>query len=255
MELASRVISALRGASAVSLIGQLFSWSVSIVVIRLLTPADYGLYAMAVVVISTLMLINDLGLSGSLVQAPDLDHSTVRRIFGLILLLNILFFAVIFSASPWIAIFFKEDRLKVIIRVLAAQFFIDAFYIIPASRLERDLQFKTKSLVSLPATMLGSLTTLFLAIGGLGVWALVWGNLIGAALRTLGMNFASPPLGWPQFSSGKLDLRRFHSALCVPLPTCGRFSVAPGGPGHAGYESIRRPGHRSGDQLCFLYHL
>src|SRR4029077_15697266 len=72
-DVGKRALIALRWAAAARLAGQALSWIVTVVVIRLLSPADYGLLAMAVILPTTLYLINDLGLDVVLVQnqAPD----------------------------------------------------------------------------------------------------------------------------------------------------------------------------------------
>jgi O-antigen/teichoic acid export membrane protein len=84
--------------------------------------------------------------------------------------------------------------------VLAFQFIIAAFEIIPVAHLERNLDFKSKSLVSLGASVAGGVLTLFLALADYGVWALIWGNMLVLFLQTVGFNIISPFLHLPIFS-------------------------------------------------------
>ena len=57
---------------------QLFTWPVTIIVIRLLEPGDYGLLAMAMVTIGFVTLFSEMGLGIALVQARTLDDAMGR---------------------------------------------------------------------------------------------------------------------------------------------------------------------------------
>lgn len=204
MSLGNKIKTAFRWGASVKLIGQIFTWAMTIVVIRLLSPEDYGLMAMSVLFVQFLMLVNELGLGAVLVHRSDLDLETKRKIFGLVITVNSTFFVLLFTAAPLIANFFGEDQLTTIIRVLAFQFIIAAFEIIPVAHLERNLDFKSKSLVSLGASVAGGLTTLFLALADYGVWALIWGNMLVLSLQTVGFNIVAPFRHLPIFSLKKM---------------------------------------------------
>lgn len=200
MSLGDKITSAFRWEAGAKLAGQLFSWVMTIIVIRLLSPEDYGLMAMAVIFIEFLMLVNELGLSAVLVQRSDLDTDTERQIFGLVIIVNTVFFILMFSSAPLIASFFDEELLSLLIRILAFQFIISAFELIPLCHLYRNLDFKRKSIIYLGASILGGITTLLLAFAGFGVWSLIWGNMILVTLQAIGMNIISPFPYLPKFS-------------------------------------------------------
>jgi O-antigen/teichoic acid export membrane protein len=199
-DLGGKAATALRWAGGATATGQLITWAMTILVIRILTPEDYGLMAMATVVIAFLMLVNELGLGAVIVQRESLDLDTVRTIFGITLIVNTLFFALLWLAAPLISGFFHEDRLTTIVRVLALQFVIAAFEIVPVAQLERNLDFKRKSLANLAANVAGGAASLVLAYRGLGVWALVSGNLVLVTTRMVLLNIAAPFLHLPAFN-------------------------------------------------------
>lgn len=216
MELGAKIRSAIRWGAGVKLIGQVFTWAMTIVVIRLLTPDDYGLMAMSVLFVQFLMLLNELGLGAVLVHRGDLDNSKKRQIFGLVIWVNSVFFLLLFFAAPSIALFFSEDQLTLIVRVLAFQFIISAFGIIPTAHLERNLDFKRKSLVFLIASVAGGVATLLLALKGFGVWALIWGNMLILFLQTVGVNLVSPFPYKPTFSlKGMRDVVSFGGLVTI----------------------------------------
>lgn len=200
MSLEARIKSAFRWGAGLKMTGQIFTWAMTIVVIRLLSPEDYGLMAMSVLFVQFLMLVNELGLGAVLVQRSDLDTGKKRQIFGLILTINTVFFALLFAAAPAIAAVFEEEQLTLMVRVLAFQFIISAFEIVPIAHLERNLDFKTKSLIYLGASVMGGILTLLLALEGYGVWSLIWGNMLVLSLQTIGVNIVCPFRHLPIFS-------------------------------------------------------
>jgi len=199
MSFRARVIAAVGWTASGRFLGQLVAWAVTFVVIRILSPEDYGLLAMATVLTGFAGLFSEFGLSWALVHARELDTQTLRRAFGLVIAVNGALSAFVFAIAPLVAAFFGEDRLTDIVRVLGIQFLIIAPGVIPDSMLQRNLEFKWRSLVELSSTIAGAATTLGLALTGFGVWSLVYGSLLMAAWRTIGINLAHPFLHSPSF--------------------------------------------------------
>lgn len=200
MEIRSKVMSALRWSAAARFLGQAVSWGITIMVIRLLSPGDYGLMAMAMVLVSFLVLLNTLGLDAVLVQDRDIDQQMTRQIFGVVIVINVLFFALLFFGADAIATFYGDAALTLILQVLSVQFLLLIFETLPQSRLERDIEFAQRSIVDFATLVIGSLTTLLLALADFGVWALIWGTLATNATRMIGLNLICRNLVWPSFS-------------------------------------------------------
>ena len=196
----AKVLSALRWSAATRLVGQVVSWTMTVFVIRLLSPSDYGVLAMAVILPSALYLLNDLGLDVVLVQRLAPGEEFRRQVFGVVIAVNLLCALILITTAPLVAAFFSEPILVPILRVLSLQFLLLVFETLPRARLEQALDFRSQSLISLGANWLGGLTTLALASTGWGVWALVWGRLVSTAATTLALNVAAPSLCLPSFS-------------------------------------------------------
>jgi len=159
---------------------------------------------MAGVFITYLATINELGLGAAIIQRKTLDDNMIRQIFGLLLLVNIALFFLCFLLAPPISYFFGEPRLVPLVRFLAIQFVIASFVIIPQSLIDREMLFRQKSVVELFSAIAGSLTTLALALNGLGVWSLVWGSLTISLFSTVGLNLVKPYIHLPRFSIKKM---------------------------------------------------
>lgn len=199
MEIRGKVMTALRWSAAARFLGQAVSWAITILVIRLLSPGDYGLMAMAMVVVSLLVLLNTLGLDAVLVQDKMLDELMRRKIFGIIVVVNCAFFLLLYFGAPAVAVFYAEPELTPIVQILSVQFLLLIFETLPQSKLEREIDFAGRSVVDFTTLVLGSLTTLALALAGQGVWSLIWGTLATNATRMLGLNLIARNLVWPSF--------------------------------------------------------
>lgn len=198
-ELRQKVLVGLRWSVGGRAASQLITWASTIVVMRLLQPEDYGLMAMATFFIALCLLLNELGLGSAIVQAKELTDLLVRQAFGLVLLMNFVLFVILTAGSPLIAGFFDEPRLLQIVPVLAVQFIIVAFSVIPGSLLTREMDFRSRSIVDVVTMLLGAAITLVLAYIGMGVWALVLGSVANMLTRTVGFNIIRPYFRMPSF--------------------------------------------------------
>lgn len=200
MSLKNKVMSGLRWTAGAKFLSQLITWCITIVIIRLLSPADYGLMELSVVFVSFLVMLNELGLGAAIVQRKTLDNSALRSVFGLVLLISVFFCLVLVLVAPVIASFYNEPRLILLVRALAMQFLLMGFVVLPQSLLLREMAFRKIATVDFVSAITGSLITLSLALLGFGVWALVWGALSIRIVSTIGLNIAQPFPYFPQFN-------------------------------------------------------
>lgn len=199
----SRVLLALRWSAGLRIVSQVATWAMTLIVIRLLSPSDYGLMALASIVLTFLLMINELGIGPALVQKESLDDDDLRQAFGIALISNLVLFTIVWLGSPLVATFFGEPELVPIIRTLSVQFALVPLAVVPEAMLMRNLDMKKRSIVNLVANVTGGVATLVLAIGGHGVWSLVWGSLVLMALRSFGFLAAAPYFAVPRFSFSK----------------------------------------------------
>jgi len=210
MEFRSQVLHALRWSILSKGVAQIISWSMTIIIVRILTPDDFGLMAIAMIFVNLVFMLNEIGLGAALVQMKELEEETVRKIYSFIVFINIGLFVLLFLAAPWIADFFNESRVTLLIRVLSGQFLLSAFELVPLALLERDLKLKRKAFAQLSGQITGGVTTLALALSGFGVWALVIGSLVDGLIRAIGMNVAHFYIRVPTFSlKGIADAMKF----------------------------------------------
>ena len=187
--------------------GQIISWIATIVVIRLLIPSVYGLMAMATTFISLLVTIGELGIGASIIQAEILHENDIRDIFGIFIITSIIGFLICFFTAPLIAAFYNDPRLVLIIRVMASMFILLSLYAIPEALMIREMDFKMKAKIDIAAQIVGSLSTLLLALTGFGVWSLVNGFLSVNMVKAIGYNLSYKK--WLKPSFNYQNIKRF----------------------------------------------
>lgn len=215
MQIERQAAEGLKWGSIAKVLGQAISWGVTLAVFRLLTPEDYGLMALSMVLLSVVAGVAEFGLGSSLIQMPTLARQDTARVGGALFALNIGCGAVMALGAGVFAELLGDIRLTPILRVLSLQFVLTAIESVPLSLAQRNMDFKRLAGIELAATMLGSLLTLLLAWLGAGVWALVIGNLAGAALRTV-LYVAIGGFVWPSFNFRGIGPHlRFGGAVTV----------------------------------------
>ncbi len=170
---------------AANTIGQAISWVITIYVVRILSPDDYGLMGMSLVFIGLVILNNELGLGSAIVQKKDLVEDDLSSIYWITIFINIALYLFSYSLAPLIAAFFNESRLTSVIRVIALTFLINSVGFISYYMLTREMLFKKRSIAELLGNLSGSVSTLLFAINGFGVWSLVYGRVIIEITKTL----------------------------------------------------------------------
>ncbi len=214
-ELRGKVVSSLRWQAAAKLGSQLISWGVTIFVMRLLAPADYGLMAMCMVLVGLSALIAEMGLGAALVRATDITSDLQRRVFGLALGINGMLYIALLLLAPLVVMLFQEPRLALLTAVMGLQLPLASLAVVPDAMARRELQFKSLSLIELGVQTGSALTTLACAWQGLGVWSLVIGHLAASGLKSalLLARFGSPlpRLAW----RGQRELLSFGGSLTL----------------------------------------
>ncbi|WP_433209638.1 lipopolysaccharide biosynthesis protein [Dactylosporangium sp. CS-047395] len=154
---------------------------------RLVAPADYGLLAMAGVVVGTAEVVRDLGLFHAAVQAPELSRKQRDALFWCNAALGGLLYAVVWASAPSIAAAFGKDQLATVLRALALVVLVGGCTVQLRVEATRALRFGLLARIELGAVA-GSLgLSALLAWRGAGVWALVAQQLFFALAVALAL--------------------------------------------------------------------
>lgn len=155
------------------------------VLARMLTPDDYGLIGMAVVVVNFAAMFKDAGLSMATIQRREITHDQVSALFWVNTLVSLLAGAVVWLASPVVASFYRRPELAGITAALSLSIIIGGLSVQHQALLRRHMMFKTIALTQIAAQLGNLLVSVVLARLGAGYWALVGGTLVSAVTGTV----------------------------------------------------------------------
>ncbi len=155
---------------------------VSMIVARLLLPADYGVIAMMAIFIAVSTSLIDSGMSQALIQRQgrsETDKSTA-------LIYNIciasILYAIIYLLAPYIAQFYNMPELCKVARIYSTILIINSLSTVQQALVIIDLNFKRQAIASLTGIAVGGVVAIAMAYGGYGVWSLVAQLLVNAVV-------------------------------------------------------------------------
>jgi O-antigen/teichoic acid export membrane protein len=170
---------------------QIVSWCSTLIVIRLLSPHDYGLFAMAQVMLVLLNTMNGYGLASALIREDEVNEDRLRQTLGMLMLLNGTLALAQFLAAPLVAMWFNEPLVANMLRVQSLLYLAIPFCALSHAILSRRMDFRRPAQVRLVAAIMGAGTALTGALTGWGVWTLVWAPMVMLATEAVGMTWAA----------------------------------------------------------------
>ena len=171
---------------------QLFRWGATFWVIRQLNPNDYGIMAIAEILINLLVALNFLCIGNIIIRHKCISKSVMGTLFSFCLLLGFGLFIIQFLSAPYLAVFYDTPEAKSVLQVLAVLYILESFNVIPFAILAKKLEFKRLSQIDLVSGILHPISIVIAATLGLGYWSLAIGTLVRTSVRFLMANFTYP---------------------------------------------------------------
>lgn len=148
-------------------------FGVTILLARLLTPADFGLIGMMAIFIAISQTLVQAGFSQALIQKKNTDEEDYSSVFYINLVVSLTLYIILYFCAPLISDFYDQPKLTNLTRVLGLVFVINSFGYVQETRLKKSLDFKKLMYIHLPSTILSGVVAIVLALMGYGVWAIV----------------------------------------------------------------------------------
>lgn len=146
---------------------------VTLVLARILTPADFGLIGMLVIFIAVSQSLIERGLSLALIRKQDRNDADNSTVFYFNVVTSLFVYLLLYSIAPWVASFFHEPQLTELMRVLCFVVVINSFSAIQRALYTATVNFKTQAKATTISAILSGILGIVSAMKGLGVWALV----------------------------------------------------------------------------------
>ena len=168
-----------------NIISQVIKFGVGIALARLLTPEIFGLLITVQVFTGAAGFIAGGGMGQALIQAKNVTTKHFRVVFTLQFAICSLIYCFFYNIAPYFSVWFNNPIYTDLLRISALTFLIRPFASVAKSKLHREMNFKIISLVSFVGLIIGSGTSIILAINNYGVWSLVLGGIIGPIFTSL----------------------------------------------------------------------
>jgi O-antigen/teichoic acid export membrane protein len=167
------------------------TFSVFLLLARLLSPEDFGLIALASAFVAFAQVFVDQGFAQAIIQRDELEPQHLNTAFWTSLVLGIIMTVLGLLIAPYLAGLFDEPKLAVVVRWLSASFLLGALSGVHGAILQRDFAFRALAVRQLLGVSAGGVLGILMALNGFGVWSLVGQQLFGALAGTVVLWFAS----------------------------------------------------------------
>lgn len=156
------------------------SFVIQIILARLLLPEDFGIIGIVTIFIALSKKFIDSGFTKALIRENDSTQEDYSTVFYFNLGMAIIMCLILVFMSEWIAIFFNEPKLVLIIRVLSLSPVINSIGMLQRTMLIKKVDFKSQTRVNVTSSFISGAIAIAFAYKGFGVWSLV--------IKTLSMN-------------------------------------------------------------------
>ncbi|OWK27768.1 lipopolysaccharide biosynthesis protein [Sphingomonas mucosissima] len=213
---ASQVRSAVIWRSGTQVASQLLQWAATFLVIRILSPSDYGLFALTGVVMAFLNMLNGYGLASGLIREKQISDRQIRQAFGMLIAVNVGLGLIQLGLAPLAAAYYRQPEVADLLRVQSLIYLFTPFIALPQALLSREMDYRQQGRVNIVSSIAGAGTALLGAFAGWGVWTLVIAPMVLFAVRAAGMTIAARCLIIPSFDfRGAGSLARFGGVMAA----------------------------------------
>ncbi len=157
----------------------------SMVVARLLTPAEIGVFSVTVVLLTFVSTIRDMGAGQYMVQEKDLTTERIRAVWAVQLGLGLSVALLVLLASYPVAVFYAEPRMRNIMLVVALNYAVNPFGSLTFVWLVREMRFEKIAIMRFSSVLCGALISTWLAWQHYGPISLAFGSLASTVVNAL----------------------------------------------------------------------
>lgn len=176
-----------------------------VVLARILSPSDFGIATMVLLVVNTMLIFKDWGFGSALVYRKEKVNEAASAMMLVEVGTGIVLTTAIILTAPLAAKYFNEPSVVTLLRVLSLSVLFASLGSVPHSLLQKELDFKRKMIPDVSATVGYAVVAIGLALAGLGVWSLVLAELSWAVINLALVWIITP---WrPSFSFDKQIMR------------------------------------------------
>jgi PST family polysaccharide transporter len=163
----------------------------TLILARILSPSEFGLVGMALLVITALDILRDFGIGASLIYRQRDGQAAANLAFLLSAVIGVMLFVGNWLLAPFVTVFFKtngpEETATVtgLVQVLGFSLLFAGLGSTQDALLQKAIDYRRRMIPEVGRTLIKGVLQVALALAGFGVWSLVWGQVIGEACATI----------------------------------------------------------------------
>lgn len=157
---------------------QVTQFSLGLLLARLLTPEDFGLFAILGIFLALSNSFVNSGFGQAIIQSKSISYNEETAVFTFNIVVSFAFSLMLICSAKYIAKFYGKDELEAMIRVMSLTIILNALSLVPRSKLTKQLRFDVSFRVNSLGVLLGASTSVVLAFKGYAFWSLVVGSIV-----------------------------------------------------------------------------
>lgn len=181
----------------------------SIIIARLLTPAEIGIFSVAMVLIGLAHRLRDFGAASYVIQEKDLTPDKIRAAFSMTLITAWVMAIAIWLGADYAAGFYREPGIRSVMLVISLNFILIPFGTIPVAYMQRNMDFEHIALINMSSNTIAAVTSVSMAYMGFSYISLAWGSVAGILCNII-LAQVWRPTGLPMLPGFK-DIRKVIS--------------------------------------------
>jgi len=193
MTLKQKVVTSAKWITLANVFKQLLQIISLIIFARILSPDDFGVYAVLMIFVGFLGMFTDMGTSAVIIHLENPSNKLLSSVFYFNVFVGIFLYIILTILSSYIALFFDMNILKTLLPIIAINFIITSFGVVQKALYEKNLDFKRISIIENIAVIISTIIGVASALYGLGVYSLIIQSLTSSVLLVGLMWFIS---GW-----------------------------------------------------------
>lgn len=185
MSIKKLVVSGVKWVAFANIFRQLMTFISTVIIVRLLTPDDFGLFAILMVFVGFFNMLIGMGSSSAIVQHESPSKKMLSSIFYFNIFVGFLFYFIMIMISGYISILFEKPEIEELLNLISLTFVIASFTALHQALFMKEIDFKTLSIIETLSTFISFSAGIYAAIEGLGVYSLIIRVLLGSALLSI----------------------------------------------------------------------
>lgn len=162
------------------------------IIARLLTPAELGVYAVTMALLAFAATVRDMGAGQYLLQEKELNTDRIRAVWSVQLTVGIALALVVLMARSPVAGFYGDPQMREIMTVLSVNYVVNPLGSVTYAWLMREMRYDALAIIRFSATLSGASLSVLLAARGHGAISLAWGSLCSTTVNAAASTFFRP---------------------------------------------------------------